>query len=337
MTLVENVTDVNDKIYEAAAPSRGSPARSSPSTATRWYLEDTDGLGLGRPDARAAGERDDPGDRRADRGAGRARARLRVAGRRLLPRRELPGLRRLSGAELEDMVSQEPSDLKEDQRDFALWKATKPHEDTSWDSPWGRGPPGLAHRVLRDGGEAPRPGVRDPRRRARPALPASRERARPVARAPGASSRSCGLTTGCSSWTQEKMSKSLGNIVSLRDVLDDVRAGGDPRLLPRRALAEPGRVLGRGDGGGAVAGGGLSALLPRSRPSAARGALVGGFGWPALDDDFNTPAALALLHEWRAAGSPRISLAALALFGLATRPSGRRARGDPALARRVAR
>ena len=31
--------------------------------------------------------------------------------------------------------------LKEDRLDFALWKAHKPDEDTSWDSPWGPGRP----------------------------------------------------------------------------------------------------------------------------------------------------------------------------------------------------
>src|SRR5499425_1108944 len=40
------------------------------------------------------------------------------------------------------MLAQEPAALKEDPRDFALWKASKPDEDTSWDSPWGRGRPG---------------------------------------------------------------------------------------------------------------------------------------------------------------------------------------------------
>ena len=64
----------------------------------------------------------------------------------------------------------------------ALWKATKEGEDTFWESPWGVGPPGLAHRVLRDGREGARPGVLDPRRRARSRLPAPRERARAVAR-----------------------------------------------------------------------------------------------------------------------------------------------------------
>src|SRR5215218_11107676 len=44
--LVENITDINDKIY-AAAP--GDSARLA-SDAARWYVEDTDLLGLGRPD-----------------------------------------------------------------------------------------------------------------------------------------------------------------------------------------------------------------------------------------------------------------------------------------------
>src|SRR5918911_4485683 len=45
VVLAENITDVNDKIYEAAP---GDSARL-PADATRWYVEDTDGLGLGRP------------------------------------------------------------------------------------------------------------------------------------------------------------------------------------------------------------------------------------------------------------------------------------------------
>jgi cysteinyl-tRNA synthetase len=36
----------------------------------------------------------------------------------------------------------EGADLKRDPLDFALWKAEKPGEDTSWDSPWGPGRPG---------------------------------------------------------------------------------------------------------------------------------------------------------------------------------------------------
>ena len=45
--LVHNITDVNDKIYEAAPGQSAERAVE----ATRWYLEDTAGFGLGMPDA----------------------------------------------------------------------------------------------------------------------------------------------------------------------------------------------------------------------------------------------------------------------------------------------
>ena len=46
VTLVENITDINDKIYKAAP---GASAKLA-ADAARWYVEDTDLLGLGRPD-----------------------------------------------------------------------------------------------------------------------------------------------------------------------------------------------------------------------------------------------------------------------------------------------
>src|SRR5207247_11373699 len=44
--LVHNITDINDRIYEAAPGASAALA----ARATEWYLEDTDALGLGRPD-----------------------------------------------------------------------------------------------------------------------------------------------------------------------------------------------------------------------------------------------------------------------------------------------
>src|SRR5437867_5036406 len=44
--LVENITDVNDKIYDAAPDGSAELA----ARAAEWYVEDTDLLGLGRPD-----------------------------------------------------------------------------------------------------------------------------------------------------------------------------------------------------------------------------------------------------------------------------------------------
>src|SRR5213593_5049435 len=46
VTLVENITDVNDKIYDAA-PGKSAELAGR---ASAWYVEDTDLLGLGRPD-----------------------------------------------------------------------------------------------------------------------------------------------------------------------------------------------------------------------------------------------------------------------------------------------
>ena len=53
-----------------------------------------------------------------------------------------PEYGRLSGQRPDQVAEQEPNPRKEDPRDFALWKANKPGEDTWWDSPWGRGRPG---------------------------------------------------------------------------------------------------------------------------------------------------------------------------------------------------
>src|SRR5690348_9143458 len=46
-TLVHNITDINDKIYDAAPGASAELAES----AAQWYIEDTSDLGLGVPDA----------------------------------------------------------------------------------------------------------------------------------------------------------------------------------------------------------------------------------------------------------------------------------------------
>ena len=67
--------------------------------------------------------------------------------------------------ELESGARVEVSEGKRDPLDFALWKAAKPGEP-SWESPWGDGTAGLAHRMLGDVHQIPRAGVRYSRRRA---------------------------------------------------------------------------------------------------------------------------------------------------------------------------
>jgi cysteinyl-tRNA synthetase len=143
-SLVVNITDVNDKIYDAAR-ERGVPSAELAREMTAGYVEDTDRLGLGRPDAEPkATETIDAIVRLiqdlVDSGHAYERGGdvyFRVA--------SFDGYGKLSNRPLEEMQQGEGDDaaeLKEAPQDFALWKARKDGEDTWWDSPWGDGRPG---------------------------------------------------------------------------------------------------------------------------------------------------------------------------------------------------
>jgi cysteinyl-tRNA synthetase len=142
--LVINVTDVNDKIY-AAASGAGEPSGEFAARMARAYLEDTDRLGLGRPDAEPLATATIAGivaliaDLIA---AGHA---YESGGDVYFRVRSFDGYGKLSNRRTEEMDQGEEAgsaSLKEDRLDFALWKAHKPGEDTRWDSPWGPGRPG---------------------------------------------------------------------------------------------------------------------------------------------------------------------------------------------------
>jgi cysteinyl-tRNA synthetase len=141
--LVVNVTDINDKIYVAAGGA-GEPSGEFAARMTRAYLEDTDRLGLGRPDAEPLATETIAGivaligdlveSGHAYESGGDVYFRVRSFG----------GYGKLSNRRPEDMDQGEEggsASLKEDGLDFALWKAHKPGEDTRWDSPWGPGRP----------------------------------------------------------------------------------------------------------------------------------------------------------------------------------------------------
>jgi cysteinyl-tRNA synthetase len=141
--LVVNVTDVNDKIY-AAARKRGVPSAEWAKEMTSAYFEDTSRLGLGRPDAEPlATERVD--------GIVALIAELvasghayEAAGDVYFRVRSFDGYGKLSNRDPDQMDQGEEAGsalAKENRLDFALWKATKEGEDTSWDSPWGPGRP----------------------------------------------------------------------------------------------------------------------------------------------------------------------------------------------------
>jgi cysteinyl-tRNA synthetase len=143
-TLVINVTDVNDKIYTAAA-ERGVPSDQHAREMIAAYEADTDALGLGRPDHEPrATETIGPivdliealieGDH-AYESDGDVYFRV----------RSFAAYGQLSNRDPDAMDQGEEagsSERKEAQLDFALWKARKPGEDTFWPSPWGDGRPG---------------------------------------------------------------------------------------------------------------------------------------------------------------------------------------------------
>src|SRR5207249_7943985 len=138
VTLVHNITDINDKIYDAAPGASAELAER----ATHWYLEDTRDLGLGMPDALPkATESVESIVAFIKKLVGSGHA-YEASGDVYFSVGTDSGYGRLSRQKPEHMEPEEESSLKRAPQDFALWKATKPGEDTSWDSPWGPGRPG---------------------------------------------------------------------------------------------------------------------------------------------------------------------------------------------------
>jgi cysteinyl-tRNA synthetase len=144
VTFVANVTDINDKIYDAATKA-GRPSAELAEEMTEHYLEDTERIGIGRPDAEPlASEFIEPIVEliQALIDSGHAYA---THGDVYFRVRTLPEYGALSRRDVDQMdqgEGVEGSDLKEDPLDFALWKAHKPGEDTRWSAPWGDGRPG---------------------------------------------------------------------------------------------------------------------------------------------------------------------------------------------------
>ena len=224
-----------------------------------------------------------------------------------------PEYGQLSGAKVEDMVAQEPSDLKEDQRDFALWKGQKPHEDFAWDSPWGPGRPGwhiectaMADKHLGPVFEIHGGGLdlRFPHH----------ENELAQARAAGDEFAKIWMHNGLLQFTGSKMSKSEGNVVTLRDALD---RWGRETLLLYFMTAHWSKPVDFSDETMEQAAAQLDtfrdALLVATAAEVDEGELAA-----ALDDDFNTAEALAILHRWRAAGAADQVRRGLELFGIST-------------------
>jgi cysteinyl-tRNA synthetase len=305
-TLVHNITDINDRIYEAAPGASAELAER----ATRWYLEDTGDLGLGIPDHLPKASDVVPEIVRFVEQLIEAGYAYAVEGDVYFRVARFPEYGRLSGQRPDQVEEQEPNPLKEDPRDFALWKANKPGEDTWWDSPWGRGRPGwhiecsvMAEELLGPVFEIHGGGLDLVFPHHENELAQSRALGRDFAR--------LWMHNGLLQFTDEKMSKSIGNVVTIRDAIDRY---GREALLVFFLTGHWRKPLDFSEESIAAAAARAESLREVFRnPSvpAAEGE------WErfaaALDDDFNTPEALAVMHGWR---DHELLRRALTVFGL---------------------
>jgi len=311
VTFVANITDVNDKIY-AAAREHGVPSEQLAREMTDAYLEDTDALGLGRPDHEPrASEAIDAIVELIQALIDRGHAYV-AAGDVYFRVRAHEGYGKLSNRPLEDMGQGEgddAEDIKESPQDFALWKARKDGEDTSWSAPWGEGRPGwhiecsaMAEAILgldfdvHGGGTD----LIFPHHENEIAQTEA-GRGRPLAR--------LWMHNGMLQLDEEKMSKSAGNIRSLRGALD--ARGRDalvmffvsghyrkPIAFNEAALEDAARSVER-----------VRELCRRLDPGAPEPDALGPHAerfFDALADDFNTPAAREALFLWAGEANRRL-------------------------------
>jgi cysteinyl-tRNA synthetase len=308
-TLVVNVTDVNDKIYDAAR-AQGIPSEQLAVEMTRAYMADTDRLGLGRPDHEPLATQTiapivDLIAALIERGSA-----YESDGDVYFRVRSDPEYGEVSHRDVDDMHQGEDeaeTDRKEDPLDFALWKGEKPGEDTAWDSPWGRGRPGwhiecsaMAEELLGLEFDIHGGGIDL-------VFPHHENEAAQTRMGRGTELARIWMHNGMLQLRGEKMAKSVGNIELLHDAVD--RWGRDtllwffasahyrqPIQYSDETLTQAMRTV------GGIRDFARSLSPGESSPELAvhRDAF-----FDALADDFNTPAALAHLHAWVRAARER--------------------------------
>jgi cysteinyl-tRNA synthetase len=335
ITLAINVTDVNDKIYVAAA-KRGVASVALAREMTAHYIEDTDRLGLGRPDHEPLASEwieaivaeiaalVETGHAYLAGGDVYFRVRGDVA-YGTLSRREPDQMDQGEGVE--------GAALKQDPLDFALWKAHKAGEDSEWGSPWGAGRPGwhiecsaMSEGLLGPGFDIHGGGLDL-------LFPHHENEAAQTRCARGEELAHVWMHNGMLELGAAKMAKSVGNIAPLHEVLDE---HGRDAVVLFFCGAHYRQPIDFG-----------AAPLAQARANVARlrelaRKLVDGSSPPelaplrerffaSLADDYNTPAALAVLWEWvreanrrsepTGAGDLREMLSVLGLANLLDDPS----------------
>ncbi len=319
VTYVRNITDIDDKI-NARARSNGEPIAALTRRTTADFHADLAAVGNLAPDIEPAATQ-----HLAEMialierliGSGHAYA---ADGHVLFQVARFAEYGRLSGRDPQELLAGarvEVAPYKRDPGDFVLWK---PSDETQpgWDSPWGRGRPGwhiecsaMAHRYLGESFDIHGGGsdLLFPHH--------ENERAQSLCGHPGSGFARIWLHNAMLLVDGEKMSKSLGNFFTVREILAEAPAEALRLLLlgthyrselnfSRAGLSECRRTLDR-----------FYRALERHPDAVAAAAAPARF-LDALCDDVNTPRAIAVLHE----------LADAALAGDAEAASSLRAAGD---------
>ncbi|HEY5644971.1 MAG TPA: cysteine--tRNA ligase [Pseudomonadales bacterium] len=302
---VRNITDIDDKINRAAQEN-GEPISALAERFTAAYEEDLNALGVLEPtEVPRATHHIREIIRMIERLIDRGHA-YEAEGHVLFHVPSDPDYGSLSRRSLEDMVDGarvEVAPYKRDPKDFVLWKPSTP-ELPGWDSPWGRGRPGwhiecsamiekhLGNVIDIHGGGSD---LTFPHHENEAAQSRCAHGSREYVR--------YWLHNGMLTLGQEKMSKSLGNVVTIRDL-----RGRHPGEVLRYALlsaqyrsplawsedllkqhkASLDRLYGALEETGNETANAFARLPADRYPSAVLDAMV---------DDLNTPEALAALHQ----------------------------------------
>jgi cysteinyl-tRNA synthetase len=299
---VRNVTDIDDKIIRRAAEN-GEPIEALTSRFIRFMEEDAAALGVEPPDAEPRATQYVP--QMIDM-IGRLEARQlaykATSGDVNFAVRRFPAYGRLSGKSLDELRAGERVDVdqsKEDPLDFVLWKRSKPDEP-KWPSPWGEGRPGwhiecsaMSSRLLGEhfdihgGGED----LQFPHHE------------NEIAQSEGANGTkfvNYWMHNGFVQVDKEKMSKSLGNFFTVRDILKKYDAEVVRFFILRAHYRSP---LNYSDAHLDDAKAALTRLYNALRDLSIEKVDV---EWSesharrfkeAMDDDFGTPEAVAELHQ----------------------------------------
>lgn len=315
VTFVQNYTDVDDKII-AKAQEEGRPPENVASDYSSAFEQAMNALGIDPPTllVKATDHIDDMVQmigQLIDRGFA-----YEGGGSVWFAVEKFPGYGKLSGRGLEDVRAGErvePDPNKNSPLDFALWKAAKPGEP-AWDSPWGKGRPGwhiecsaMSAKYLGMGFDIHGGGsdLIFPHHENEIAQSEAATGEAPFVR--------YWLHNGMVNFDEEKMSKSLGNFILVKDFLQQVPAQvlrlmaiaghyrsdidfGESALTQARRTAERLNLFSAAAKGASEesrdAGGHAGPFLERFRE--------------AMDDDFNTPRALSVLHDLVKSGNSEV-------------------------------